>query len=838
MSEHTRILQTILTSFLSDDATVHTNLPFILSSISSSRVLINAKVDQLSAGQASKSNSTVLHKWNVRLNALLQSRVGNARWAAMSLIKETTIQSPETYVQYAASWVGTMQSSLNRPEPTSHHKAAIETLLFLYQQTPKYPEIQKDLTNSSLPKFAYSMINLAGNNNELLPTIFCTLSSLIRQFPTLLRSSMEKAQNLCLSKLDGSVPPNSGSAQKAARCLVDLCLVSSKAGVAEVWRSTCIRALGSIHDVLNEILACADEETKSPQIVSRFEFHLKVDDYARRFPILLNRLYALDLILSECLKMRAPSPVSLPIDNIMKLITRLFNLYEGIAMLESHEKIEYSLLVSQLPSLHNLALSLLNLVVSRFGHNLIKYSRLFSNIIHKQLKDSQQNRIGFYRLIYLLLPILGIPFYQRVESTLIEALIVDLKINKLGALSFSGIPTVDSVVDVMGRKKKKGNRGSKRSSAATSDTVHIGDSVNKAVMRSSLEVVSQLILTHGAVIPISKRLEIDNILVSHILHFQHTLPPSTISHPYTPAIRSLFLKTLLHSVLLPSNVIKNGQQRYSLVSYAVQIFESGMKDRNVDVRNVAREALLILDGVVRPRAPVSERGTKILDIVTPGSLKMNSKRSWSAVESGNEEDTADDDDENEDDNDEDEAATTVQESAKRVRLDSQMDLDAIEDQPPSTQTSTLSGINPSSSPSISTLSQTQAQVTSKPTLLNSGSTLLQSTTSVTVEKPTQAAKNLDHTLAQPRPPPQPQPQPQSRHHITAEMSEPNALNSPQNMTATKPPSTRARTAEETLNILKSVRYSDNESDEDMEFGENGVPLIIDDGPDSEDEDDL
>lgn len=91
-------LNRLLSDYLSDESSVHVNVPFITETIINNDLLNDQQKDDHS------DLGAVKRKWTVRLNALLQSRQPLARWAAISLVKLTCEQSSSLYTANAQTW--------------------------------------------------------------------------------------------------------------------------------------------------------------------------------------------------------------------------------------------------------------------------------------------------------------------------------------------------------------------------------------------------------------------------------------------------------------------------------------------------------------------------------------------------------------------------------------------------------------------------------------------------------------------------------------------------------------------------------------------------------------
>lgn len=91
-------LNRLLSDYLTDESTVHVNVPFVTETIINNDLLNDQQKDD------NDDLAAVKRKWTVRLNALLQSRQPMARWAAISLVKLTCEQSSSLYTANAQTW--------------------------------------------------------------------------------------------------------------------------------------------------------------------------------------------------------------------------------------------------------------------------------------------------------------------------------------------------------------------------------------------------------------------------------------------------------------------------------------------------------------------------------------------------------------------------------------------------------------------------------------------------------------------------------------------------------------------------------------------------------------
>lgn len=98
-----------------------------------------------------------------------------------------------------------------------------------------------------------------GRKQDLLATVLSALTCNVRSFPSTARHISEPVLQLCLSCLDGSRDLDDKTIKEANKCLVSLYHAGGKANMADVWRDSLSRLIGSVHDCLNRLFDTIDE---------------------------------------------------------------------------------------------------------------------------------------------------------------------------------------------------------------------------------------------------------------------------------------------------------------------------------------------------------------------------------------------------------------------------------------------------------------------------------------------------------------------------------------------------------------------------------------------------
>jgi hypothetical protein len=81
----------------------------------------------------------------------------------------------------------------------------------------------------------------------------------VKCFPSTARHISEQCLQLCLSCLDGSKDLNAKTIQEANLCLVSLYNAAGKSAMADQWKDSLSRLIGSVHDCLNRLFDTVDE---------------------------------------------------------------------------------------------------------------------------------------------------------------------------------------------------------------------------------------------------------------------------------------------------------------------------------------------------------------------------------------------------------------------------------------------------------------------------------------------------------------------------------------------------------------------------------------------------
>lgn len=91
------------------------------------------------------------------------------------------------------------------------------------------------------------------------------LTANVKSFPSTARHISEQCLQLCLSCLDGSKDLDEKTIQEANKCLVSLYNTGGKSAMADQWRDSLSRLIGSVHECLNRLFDTIDEGMRSKE---------------------------------------------------------------------------------------------------------------------------------------------------------------------------------------------------------------------------------------------------------------------------------------------------------------------------------------------------------------------------------------------------------------------------------------------------------------------------------------------------------------------------------------------------------------------------------------------
>lgn len=394
-------------------------------------------------------------------------------------------------------------------------------------------------------------------------------------------------------------------------------------------------------------------------------------DAIQRYPQMFGRLGSLSKALIACLTCPTKEAVHLPLNNIVALLTRIYNINGKTPMSEARgiDQQEYFMLISGISLIHLSANDILKTILASAQDHLVRHMSHLATIAIKSIRHSSGAsatvRSSAYSIIESCIQAFGIPFVNMVQVPLMTALLEDLRmpsariVNPLeigagGSNPNSRANNHTNTIKHKGGAGKNGRRGN--NNVNLSELNPLEEIVSAQVFTTALNILSLVLTTSGPNLSPHARAAADTLVVTHILNSQHHVNPIEQSETpfYTAPIRAQLYKVLTASVSSP------GDTQSSLVPLSVGIFKAGLNDSEKFVRDNCTMALTICDLVIHSRMPPMQRARTVAKPLAKGEKPIQDTGSalFGAfeIEDGNKKvDTKDqEEDENEEEEDDDE----------------------------------------------------------------------------------------------------------------------------------------------------------------------------------------
>ncbi len=364
----------------------------------------------------------LVHKFKTQISALLQGRTTEERWAAVVLIKATVEAGGWEVLSGSGAWVRGLLGILGKPDPSSTKKLCITALTRIFFLTQEHQTLVRELTTPSLPAFINSCINLItskessgirqlNTSSPLLSTVLEALNRLLPRHPTIFRPSRTEINTLLLPLIAptpsttaagegahgglGASALNAGQVRHSAQCLfVRLHYCAPKNASAEEWKKEFETVIRNTHTIANQVFRAIieDWEPMTDTLSHRADpgtFHQVVSDAGTDLMHLptwsgieagIERLIGVLDLLETYLTLPSSSSVSVRVDYVMDLLTRIFSStvpsdregwQAGVRLNQEIGREEREALWSRLPEIHVAAMNVLLGVIRRLAKAFI-----------------------------------------------------------------------------------------------------------------------------------------------------------------------------------------------------------------------------------------------------------------------------------------------------------------------------------------------------------------------------------------------------------------------------------------------------------------------------------
>ncbi|KAF9155218.1 hypothetical protein BG015_010614 [Linnemannia schmuckeri] len=628
------LLDSLIRRYLKDDLTVCDYVPFVLETITHHRLLH----DRNDHPDTTTGQQSTQHRiWTQRLRALLESQQPGARFAGVCFVRITAQQSASMFSDHVRTWVTLLVGMLSKHESTANLEAIINTLSELFAKTAKRPDMKSDVTSKYLPDFHNHILNHK-DRKELLPTIYKALTQSVTLFPTTFRLAVDRTEALCVAYMDGRFDMEPEVTKAAATCFAALHTAGGKnpnhpterITPSEQWRSNVQEVIKAMHRCLNELLTTADQAVMSGRNKYLTGMPAPAKDAVERYPQLFARFASLSKVLNACLTCPTKEAVHLPLNNLIALLTRVYNTNAKTPMSDARgiDQQEYFILIAGISSVHLAANEVLKTLLATAQDHLVRHMSHLASIAIKSIRHSSGSssilRSSTYSVIESFIQAFGIPFVNMVQVPLMAALLEDLRmpsarvVNPLEIGAGGSNPNSRANNHTNTTKHKggagKNRRGGNVNHANLSALNSLEEVISAQVFTAALDILSLVLTTSGPNLSPHARAAADTLVVTHLLNSQHHVNPIEQSETpfYTTMVRAQLYKALTASVSSP------GETQSSLVPLSVGIFKAGLNDPEKFVRDNCTTALTICDLVMHSHLPPMQRARTVAKSLAKG----------------------------------------------------------------------------------------------------------------------------------------------------------------------------------------------------------------------------
>ncbi|KAI9476121.1 MAG: rRNA processing/ribosome biogenesis-domain-containing protein [Benjaminiella poitrasii] len=581
--KNTQLISNVLSLYMSNENTIHQHLPFIMDIIINHRLFNeNTESDELAA---------IYRKWTSRLNTLLQSKNVAARWCGITLVKASCQNSHDLLLANAKTWTAQLLGFVGKSEPILIHQEAIETLSFLFSYTVDKPELQREIATPNLQRYNQLLLQL-GRKQDLLPIVLSALTTNTKCFPSTARHISEQCLQLCLSCLDGSRDLDSETIKEANKCLVSLYHAGGKSVMAEQWKESLLRLIGSVHACLNRLFDTVDEENQEVELPKPYPFLSVSSDYVEAFPVLLRRIQLLQDCISTFLTTSTTIAVGVPVVHLIDLICRIYNVFEGSLMREYKDKNEFFTLMMCLPALHLSTSKMFSSLLYCSGKELIGYNKLFSRILLRLLNEHKNKRTlksSVYNLLSLCLEKCGYAFAEIIYKPFISSVLNDLRIIEQKSASI-----------IASTQQQKKSHKKRRTEITNSDslTTKLVSAASVDVQVAGLQALTTLLDVYGFSMENGQRAAVDGTVLSRLIQVIH---PTDMSDEEITLVKAELYNCLMSSATHPI------ETQASILPHASRLFSAGINEQSHQLQVICKKGLAICDLIMHSRLPPIQR---------------------------------------------------------------------------------------------------------------------------------------------------------------------------------------------------------------------------------------
>jgi len=227
--------------------------------------------DILRSPSPNNDQAVLLHKLRTRVSALLQDRTAEGRYCGIVIAKALIETGGSAFLSESSSWVRSLISCLNKPDPVEVKTICVITISTVYLLTVDQQALVRELTTPTLPAFISATLGTIkpltaqseGKSirglSPLLKVVLHSWHALIKHFASTFRPSVGSVKSICLSLISDAGCPYE-VCSKAQDVLARLHFCAPKNAVAAEWSQTSAQAIEAAHDTADLVFRAVIED--------------------------------------------------------------------------------------------------------------------------------------------------------------------------------------------------------------------------------------------------------------------------------------------------------------------------------------------------------------------------------------------------------------------------------------------------------------------------------------------------------------------------------------------------------------------------------------------------
>ncbi|OUM70493.1 hypothetical protein PIROE2DRAFT_1362 [Piromyces sp. E2] len=298
-------------------------------------------------------NPKSLQPWIIKINSLIRNGNINEKIGAFKLSELITENSETLFTKNCSMWINGMIPLLNKPEYEQHRTTLIDILL-KYLQKSKELQVEKlSLSlNNQISKILQIIISMMEKDPKNMINFAFLQKRCMDLFPFSINSLKNKIEPMLLSYLQGNYALEERITKNAIELLISYNIALSKVEKTNTIDNFVSKLLGTLHETLDMLLDTVEEENKINISFESFTLSKNFDSQWKKNENLINRYNIYSYTLSRCLCQYNNKIIkSVSIDNLLDIICRVINVFEGSIQKENVKKENFDLLINSMPLL-------------------------------------------------------------------------------------------------------------------------------------------------------------------------------------------------------------------------------------------------------------------------------------------------------------------------------------------------------------------------------------------------------------------------------------------------------------------------------------------------------